>query len=282
MNELHQQRPKRQNNITIRPAKDDLPDMEVRMFSIIQGDLDLVFQKVDKAFQLKAGHLSSFIPELALDPLENSLRPALLILSARLCGGGGGEVTVLGAVVQFIFTAQTIHNRIPDEGAKELPQFPVLIGDYLFSKYFQTLSENDLLRWLAPLAETICQMNEGGIRRQQILEKGQGLPADYLQVAREEEGLLISQACRIGGATANGAPETILALEQFGLNLGIAWGIVKGRFPLAADEYLLKARQALARIAASPERSVLLAVIERIGDINLNPGNYISDCYPPK
>ena len=117
------------------------------MFSRIQDDLDKVFQQVDKTFQLKAGPISDYIPDLALTPFDKSLRPALLILSAGICGGGE-KTAVLGSVVQYIYVAQAIHNRIPDDGPKELPQFPVLIGDYLFSKYFQTLSENDLLHWL--------------------------------------------------------------------------------------------------------------------------------------
>jgi len=231
------------------------------MFAIIADDLEIITRKTEKTFRLKAGHIDRFLPELGLAPLDRSLRPALLLLSSRLSGGAPAAALALGQVVQSIFLAQVIHNRIADGGPKDLPQFPVLIGDYLYSKYFQLLSENQLLIWLAPLAQTICRMNEGGIRRYLVLDQGQAAAADYCLAAEEEEGLLLGLICRIG-CLEGGREDLAESLEKYGRNLGIAWGIIKGGYPVPAEPFLTAARDALPAIPAGPERDDLLAILE--------------------
>jgi octaprenyl-diphosphate synthase len=238
------------------------------MFNIIQTELDTVFAKVEKEYYLKAGHLSKFIPQLELDEMDKYLRPALVILPAKLLKGCAAKMTVLAGVVQFIMVAQLIHNRIPDNCPKELPQFPVLVGDYLFSKFFKFLSDHDLLEWLAPLSRVICEMNEAGIMRKEVLDKGLGKEDDYLEVVRQEYGLLMAQACKIGGGVAKVHQGMQDALEQFGLNLGIGWGIIKENFPLSPIDFLEKARTSLRKLPAGPERDAMSAIVDRMIDIH--------------
>jgi len=235
------------------------------MFTI-QAELDTVAAKMEKEFNLKAGHLSKFVNTKDQESLDKNFLPSLVILPARLLKGYGEKMIIMASVVQFIFIAQIIHNRIPDECPKEAPQFPVLIGDYLFSNFFKFLSDHDLLEWLAPLASVICEMNEGGVVRWEILDKGIGTKADYLSVVKREHGLLAAQACRIGGALGQVHQEILDALEEFGLNLGMAWGTIREHFPLPPFEFLEKAREQLAKVPPGPERESLLALVEILSE----------------
>lgn len=234
------------------------------MFKTIQSELDATFSKIDKEFFIKAGHISKFVPNSDIYGPAKCLLPALVILPAKLFKGCAEKAIIMASVVQFIIIAQIIHNRVPDDCSKEVPQFPVLVGDYFFSKYFKILSDNNFLEWLSPLASVICEMNEGAIVRQEVLEKGMGTKEEYLSVVRREYGLLAAQACKIGGAIAKVRQDVLEALELFGLHVGMAWGIIAQNFPLSPQEFLEKAKQQLISLPPGPERDAMLDMVNHI------------------
>ena len=180
----------------------------------------------------------------------------------------------MAGVIALIHLAQKIHNRIPDDCSKEVPQFPVLVGDYLFSRFFKKLSDFNLLEWLAPLASVICKMNEGGIVRREVLEHGRGREEDYSAVLYTEYGLLTGLACRIGGVLAGCSAGQAEALEQSGLNLGMAWGTVKEHYPLIPGDFLKLARKHLLNIPACQERQVMMSIIDKIEEMALHQPLY--------
>ncbi|ATW24524.1 polyprenyl synthetase family protein [Candidatus Formimonas warabiya] len=243
------------------------------MLTSIQAELNAVFAQIEEDCHLKSGHLSEFIPGFQLNPIDVYLRPTLVLLSAKLFQGCLKKPAVLAGVVQLIFIAQEIHNRIPDDCAKEAPQFPVLVGDYLFSKFFKKLSDHNLLEWLAPLASVICEMNEGGVVRHEVLDRGLAGEEACLEVIRREHGLLSALACKIGSSVAGAAKEKAEALEQFGLKLGMAWGIIKEKRHLSPVGLLNEAKDSLAKVPFGPERDLMLELVDQIREMALpHPG----------
>jgi len=234
------------------------------MFTAIQPELNKIFDNLENDYALKSGHLSKFIPDFTECPVDTSLRPALLTLAAKIFHGFNEKCLVMAVVVQLIHLAQEIHNRIPDDCPKETPQFPVLVGDYLFSKFFKRLSDFHLLEWLAPLASTICKMNEGGIVRREVIESGRGREEDYLDVLHLEYGLLTGLSCKIGGVLAGCSEVQAGILEQFGLNLGMAWGTMKEQYPLAPGDFLNTARKYLLKIPGGEARQVMMSIIDEM------------------
>ncbi|MGI6686603.1 MAG: polyprenyl synthetase family protein [Bacillota bacterium] len=232
------------------------------MFTSIQFELKELFAHLEKDYCLKSGHLSKFIPGFNPSCLDTSLRPALLVLSAKVFKGYNYGCMMMAGVVELIHLAQDIHNQIPDECPKDVPQFPVLVGDYLFSKFFKKLSDHNLLEWLAPLASVICKMNEGGTIRREVIEHGRGLNKDYLDVLLMEYGLLTGLACKIGGSLAGCNERQADALEQFGLNLGMAWGVIKEKYPLVPGDFLNIARKNLLKISMGQESKDMMDIID--------------------
>jgi len=248
------------------------------MFNSIQSELNDIFVNLEKDYSLKSGHLSKYIPDYEVSKIDKLLRPALVALSAKLFQGYDRRSMVIGEVIQLIHLAQDIHNHITDDCPKEKPQFPVLVGDYLFSKFFKKLSDHDLLEYLAPLASVICKMNEGGIIRREIIEQGRAREKDYLDVLLMEYGLLMGMACKVGGNLAGCSEEKADNLEQFGINLGMAWGAIKEKYPLAPENFLNMARNILMKISVAEEREDMMNIIDFIDTMTMTGDGSLSCC----
>lgn len=152
------------------------------------------------------------------------LRPALVLLTSRLYRHRPETVVPLAAVHQFIYLAGRTHAGVAEvsEHPREDYQFPVLVGDYLYGRFFATLSGAGMGHLLGDLARVICAMNEGGMMR---AKNALGL-ADYdiVDIIRLETAELAASCCRLGGLTA-GAPRPDLDhLHNMGLEIGLALG----------------------------------------------------------
>jgi octaprenyl-diphosphate synthase len=239
----------------------------------IQPQLDLVEKQIERDFQLKAGHVSQFI-SLDLGLFDRFLNPALLILAAELFGAGKArQVIPLAGIVQFIYLASYIHRQL----GNAVTAFSVLVGDYLYSKFFANLCDCESLDFLTFLAKTICSIHEGGILRQELATGKQErwhLP-HCLEIIDKETALLTATSCCLGGKIAGATPEEIDILSDFGLNIGRAWGCLQGKYwnaPIHA--YLGQARKNLFLLPARGAREALGSIIEAL--TVLVPGDFES------
>ena len=164
------------------------------------------------------------------------LRPMLTLAAARLCGYDGPYHVHLAATVEFIHTATLLHDDVVDESAQRRGRptanllwdnkSSILVGDYLFSRSFQLMTETgsiDVLRILSNASATIA---EGEVLQ---LTAAQDLRTDesvYLQVVRGKTAALFSAATEVGGVIADADPNHVKALYDYGDALGIAFQIV--------------------------------------------------------
>ncbi|MEM6760796.1 MAG: polyprenyl synthetase family protein [Pseudomonadota bacterium] len=179
------------------------------------------------------------IPEVTRHLVEaggKRLRPMLTLATARMCGYPGPYHVHLAATVEFIHTATLLHDDVVDESAQRRGRptanllwdnkSSVLVGDYLFSRSFQLMTETgnmDVLRILSDASATIA---EGEVLQ---LTAAQNLATDetiYMQVIRGKTAALFSAATEVGGVIAGAPPSTVKALFDYGDALGIAFQIV--------------------------------------------------------
>src|SRR5215467_11825356 len=111
------------------------------------------------------------------------IRPALLLLSARLLGYEEGDKDVRYAtVIEFIHTATLVHDDIIDEArlrrgrtsanARWGNNLTVLFGDYLYTKSMGIALDEGDLTILKVLSDTTLSMIEGeiiGIEKEGVL-----------------------------------------------------------------------------------------------------------------
>ena len=76
--------------------------------------------------------------QLNMDELDQTVYPAIVLAVSRACGDHKRKPEALAIIIQFLFMANQVHRLMQDnsEIAEELRQFPVLVGDLLYGKFF--------------------------------------------------------------------------------------------------------------------------------------------------
>jgi len=179
------------------------------------------------------------IPEVTAHLVEaggKRLRPMLTLAAARMCGYAGPYHVHLAATVEFIHTATLLHDDVVDESAQRRGrptanllwdnQSSVLVGDYLFARSFQLMTEPGSMPVMRILSNAAATIAEGEVLQ---LTAAQNLATDeavYLQVVRGKTAALFSAATEVGGVIADASEDQVKALFNYGDALGIAFQIV--------------------------------------------------------
>ena len=179
------------------------------------------------------------IPEVTAHLVEaggKRLRPMLTLAAARLCGYDGPFHIHLAGTVEFTHPAPLLHDDGVDEsqqrGGRPTANLlwdnksSVLVGDYLFARSFQLMTETNNIRVLSILSNASAVIAEGEVLQ---LTAAQDLATDeaiYLQVVRGKTAALFSAATEVGGVIAGAPEDQVRALFDYGDALGIAFQIV--------------------------------------------------------
>ena len=190
--------------------------MLIELWKPIAVELQQVDNLMRKLTMVKKKQIFELAP-LEINYFDRTFRPALVILTARACGHRGLTVVPLAAAVQFIYLASTILNQIGDND-QDL-QFPVLVGDYLYGRFFELLGKYNLLEHLGPLAGAVCRLQEGGVYRKETIERGQVALENFLQVIEKEHVPLLEEACRAGAVLDGSGVKQAGAAGDFGRHL---------------------------------------------------------------
>ena len=176
------------------------------------------------------------------------IRPALLLLAAKLFDYQGRGAVRLGAVVEIIHTATLVHDDIIDE-AKTRRGRPaantqwgnskcVLAGDWLYMQAFKIAVQERNFRILDTLIELTQQMVEGELLQMQTLGKAIALE-DYMDLIYRKTACLFSVCMRLGAILGEATPSQEDALAKYGHDLGMAFQIVDDVLDLTASENIL-------------------------------------------
>ena len=207
-----------------------------RLAAELAGDMEAVNALIRDRM---ASRHAPRIPEVTAHLVEaggKRLRPMLVLAAARMLAYPGPYQVHLAATVEFIHTATLLHDDVVDESAQRRGRptanllwdnkSSVLVGDYLFARAFQLMVEPGKLRILDILANASATIAEGEVLQ---LTAAQDLATDesvYLQVVRGKTAALFSAATESGAVLADGTPEQVRALFDYGDALGIAFQIV--------------------------------------------------------
>ena len=205
---------------------------------------DLISEKLGKVEEELLLHFRSPIP--TIDRIGTYLaqgggkriRPALLLLSARLLDYRDGDKDVrYAAVVEFIHTATLVHDDIIDEArlrrgrtsanARWGNNLTVLFGDYLYTMSMGIALDEGDLTILKVLSDTTLSMIEGeiiGIEKEGSIHVSR---EEALEISRRKTADLFSAACRV---PAHFAPRGDLVaaerLAEYGRCLGMAFQLI--------------------------------------------------------
>ncbi|WP_240504136.1 polyprenyl synthetase family protein [Thioclava sp. JM3] len=173
------------------------------------------------------------------------LRPMLTVAAARLCSYKGNLHHNLAAAVEFIHTATLLHDDVVDESKQRRGRptanllwdnkSSVLVGDYLFARSFQLMTDTDNLRVLSILSNASAVITEGEVLQLSAAEDLNTTEDTYYKVVRGKTAALFSAATEAGAVLAGAPEEQIAALHDYGESLGIAFQVVDDLLDYLSD-----------------------------------------------
>lgn len=233
--------------------------MLARIFSPIQDHLDKAAEILTRVCNLRTVNLNLLV-HLYCSPVDLTLRPALVILSAGMFGPVNPRIHRLATLFQLVFIAASLHKNI--SSAKEKGngvQFPVLAGDYFYSKSFTILLEEGLEKYLTTLSDLIARVNEASILK---LHRP-GDPFAVENYVRCDTAGLLAWGCRISAEVSGAGEEEAASLYRYGFNLGMAIGLGREEvFPDKAAACFEQAKKELGLLPVGAPREIMIKVVD--------------------
>jgi octaprenyl-diphosphate synthase len=215
-----------------------------QIFEPIRADLELV----DREFGRQVESQVAIIPTMGRYIQQGGgkrVRPAVLLMAARLLGYTGERAILFGAAIEFIHSATLVHDDIIDESdvrrgrpavhARWGNDVTVLLGDYLYIKSMALALTHDTLDIVRVLCDATLKMIEGEIY--QLTKNGDAAITEdeHFDIIRRKTAFLFGASSQIGGMLGGVAKEQEQALQQYGFNLGIAFQVVDDLLDFTGD-----------------------------------------------
>jgi octaprenyl-diphosphate synthase len=219
------------------------PDL-VRLFEPIRDDLVRVEREFGRHLQSQV----ALIPKIGKYIQQSGgkrVRPAVLLMAARLCGYQGENAVLHAAVVEFIHTATLVHDDIIDDSEFRRGRLAVhsqwgnditvLLGDFLYIKSMSLALSQDSLDIVRLLCDVTLRMIEGELY--QLTKNGDiGITEDeHFDIIRRKTAYLFAGCAQIGGMLGNATLEQQGALRDYGFNLGIAFQVMDDLLDFTGD-----------------------------------------------
>src|SRR5437867_11335101 len=141
-----------------------------QIFDPIRADLEHVDREFGRHVQSQVG-LSPKIGQYIQTSGGKRVRPAVLLMAARLSGYQGDRAVLYAAVVEFIHTATLVHDDIIDDAELRRGRLAVhsrwgnditvLLGDYRYIKSMALAPTHDALELIRLLSDVTRRMNQG-------------------------------------------------------------------------------------------------------------------------
>lgn len=164
------------------------------------------------------------------------LRPMLTLLSANALGYKGDAHITAAAFIEFIHTATLLHDDVVDESnlrrgkATANAMFgnaaSVLVGDYIYTRSFQMMTELNSLKILDLMSQATNVIAEGEVLQLMNCNDPDTTETSYMQVIYSKTARLFEAATQIGAILTNSSPELESAMQDYGRYLGTAFQLI--------------------------------------------------------
>lgn len=190
----------------------------------------------------------ALIPQLASYLIAaggKRIRPLLTLASTALYGGEMVRAHRLATAVEFIHTATLLHDDVVDESLERRGQeaanlifgnqASVLVGDFLFSRAFQLMTEDGSLDVLRILSNASAIISEGEVMQLTTANNIATTMDEYIKVIEAKTAALFAAACEVGPLIAGAPQEQARLMAEYGRMMGIAFQIADDALDYAAD-----------------------------------------------
>ncbi|WP_298443648.1 octaprenyl diphosphate synthase [uncultured Ferrimonas sp.] len=211
-------------------ADDDMQSVNTMIYDQLHSDVALINQ------------LSFYI----INGGGKRLRPLLTVLAARAVDYQGGDLHVkLAAIIEFIHTATLLHDDVVDESTMRRGRetanalfgnsASVLVGDFLYTRSFQMMTELDSMRVLRDLANATNVLAEGEVLQLMNCNDPDTTEDSYMQVIYCKTARLFEAATHLPAVLAGCDDAISSAMGDYGRYLGTAFQLVDDVLDYTAD-----------------------------------------------
>ncbi len=177
------------------------------------------------------------------------IRPAILLLGAKMCGYEGPVGPRLGAIVEMIHSATLVHDDIIDNAsvrrgrasvnAQWGNEITVLIGDWLYMTSFSLALGERQLKVLDVLIAATRKMVEGELIQLTFNGDLDITEEQHLDISMRKTAFLFSACSQLGGFLGMAGEGEEELLRLYGLNVGLAFQLVDDVLDYTSDESTL-------------------------------------------
>lgn len=180
------------------------------------------------------------------------LRPLLTLASARLCGyeqqphENMPRHVRLATSIEFLHTSTLLHDDVVDESKLRRGiesanvvfgnAASVLGGDFLFARAFQIMTEDGSLDVMRVISQACATIAEGELLQMTTQNDLSTSIPKYFEVIYGKTAALFAACCRVGSIVADCSVKDEEALENYGLNLGMAFQLVDDALDYSAKQ----------------------------------------------
>ena len=218
------------------------------LYKNIKDDLDEV-EKALLTFSKSSNVIISEISSYLFQKSGKRIRPALLILCAKLLGYKGKEHIRMSALVETIHTASLLHDDIIDHSdtrrgketvhARWGPNITVLLGDYLYIKTLSLSLESNFKDIVKILTDVSAEMIDGELFEYYMSGNLNIKEHEYLKILDKKTASLFAASCQIAGILGGASKEELNRLISAGRNLGMSFQLIDDLLDFSGEASVL-------------------------------------------
>ena len=205
----------------------------------IQALIDADMQKVNETILAQLNSEVTLINQLGYYIIQSGgkrIRPIIAALSANALGYRGEQHITCAAFIEFIHTATLLHDDVVDESAMRRgnptanAEFgnaaSVLVGDFIYTRAFQLMTQLNSLKILQIMSEATNVIAEGEVQQLMNICDPNTTEENYMRVIYSKTARLFEASTQTAAIVANATAEQELALQDYGRYLGTAFQLV--------------------------------------------------------
>ena len=164
------------------------------------------------------------------------LRPLLALLSAKAAGYEGTRHIDVAVIIELVHTATLLHDDVVDASklrrGRETANLVwgnearVLVGDFLYSRAFQTMVDLENIRVLEILADATNTIAEGEVMQLVNCRDPETTEERYLTTIHNKTAKLFEAAAMLGAVVAGQSGTFENAMGAYGRHIGTAFQLV--------------------------------------------------------
>ena len=177
------------------------------------------------------------------------LRPVMCLLTSKMINKNYPKLktdTYMSAALEFIHAATLLHDDVIDKGTIRRGQksineiwnnkFSVLLGDFMFSKSFQLMTQGKSLKAMEHLSDVSSKISEGEFLQLSNENNVTLKPSEYIKIISLKTAELFGAAMKVPAILTEKKNQEIINLYKLGINFGIIFQIIDDNLDYFGDK----------------------------------------------